>query len=95
MTGILVSATADSRFPLHRTQGVIRAGIFTLAMSVLFTLLPHMIGMGDYVDNGSRYQYFRQYLFEFVYCIVSVGAVEEFVFRGVIYFKIKEVFGRE
>lgn len=30
-----------------------------------------------------------------MYCIVSVGAVEEFVFRGVLYFKIKEIFGRE
>lgn len=28
MPGIPVSATAESRFPLHRTEGVIRAGIF-------------------------------------------------------------------
>ena len=35
MTGILVSATADSRFPLHRTQGVIRAGIFKIASAVI------------------------------------------------------------
>ena len=74
---------------------VVSGIIAALAMSFLFTLLPHMIGMGDYVDNGSRYRYFQQYLFEFVYCIVSVGAVEEFVFRGVLYFKIKEIFGRE
>lgn len=98
--GIVMKLSGDKL----SSYGFIRNGIVkqvasgiiaALAMSVLFTLLPHMIGMGDYVDNGSRYQYFRQYLFEFVYCIVSVGAVEEFVFRGVIYFKIKEVFGRE
>lgn len=74
---------------------VVSGIIAAIAMSFLFTLLPHMIGMGDYVDNGSRYRYFQQFLFEFVYCIVSVGAVEEFVFRGVLYFKIKEIFGRE
>ena len=28
MPGFPVSATAESRFPLHRTEGVIRAGIF-------------------------------------------------------------------
>ena len=29
--------------------------IAAFAMSFLFTLLPHMICMGNYVDNGSRY----------------------------------------
>lgn len=65
------------------------------AMSLILTLLPHVLGMGEFVDNGSRYKYFWQYLFEFAYCIVSVGVVEEFVFRGVIYYKIKQIFSSE
>lgn len=98
--GIVMKLSGDK---LHN-YGFIRNGIgrqivagmmVGLVLSFLFTLLPHMIGMGDYVDNGSRYRYFQQYLFELVYCIVSVGAVEEFVFRGVLYFKIREIFGRE
>lgn len=32
MTGNRVSTVSESRFPLHRTQGVIRAGIFIFAI---------------------------------------------------------------
>ena len=35
MPGIPVSATAESRFPLHRTEGVIRAGIFNVDVHLL------------------------------------------------------------
>lgn len=69
--------------------------LLPLSCHFFFTFLPHIIGMGNYVDNGRRYRYFWQYLFEFAYCIVSVSAVEEFVFRGVIYYKIKKIGGRE
>lgn len=91
--GIVMKLSGDKLhnygfIPNEIGKQVVSGIIAALAMSFLFTLLPHMIGMGDYLDNGSRYRYFRQYLFEFVYCIVSVGAVEEFVFRGVLYFKI-------
>lgn len=74
---------------------VILGIVAALAMSLILTLLPHMLGIGEFVDNGSRYKYFWQYLFEFAYCIVAVGAVEEFVFRGVIYYKIKQIFSSE
>ncbi|MCR5251104.1 MAG: CPBP family intramembrane metalloprotease [Lachnospiraceae bacterium] len=62
-----------------------------LGMSVVFTLIPHIAGFGAYVDNGTRYRFWWQFLFEFVYFIVSVGAVEEFVFRGILYEKIRRI----
>ncbi len=71
-------------------------GIFAgLIMSFALTLLPHLMGLGKYVDNGRRYQYFWQFMYEFLYCIFAVGAVEEFVFRGLIYGKIRDIFSGE
>lgn len=62
-----------------------------IAMSVILTLLPHMFGLGEYVDSGKRYQYLWQFIYEFFYCIFAVGFVEEFVFRGFVYKKIKNI----
>lgn len=68
------------------------AGIFIgLAMSIVLTLIPHLLGFGAYFDSGKRYQYIWQFIYEFGYCIFAVGAVEEFVFRGLIYAKIKSI----
>ena len=59
-----------------------------IAMSVILTLIPHLFGFGEYVDNGKRYEYLWQFIYEFIYCILAVGFVEEFVFRGFVYKKI-------
>ena len=69
--------------------------VLGVVMSVLLTMLPHLAGFGMYVDNGKRYHYFWQFAYEFVYCILAVGAVEEFVFRGCIYTRVKHLFGQE
>lgn len=61
-------------------------------MSVVFTLIPHLVGFGDWVDNGLRYKYLWQFIYEFVQCIIAVGAVEEFVFRGFFICKVKRRF---
>ena len=53
--------------------------------SLVLTLIPHLLGFGEFVDNGVRHKYLWQFFFEFVYFIVSVGAVEAFGFRGFIY----------
>ncbi len=63
-----------------------------LAMSLVFTLLPHLLGFGAYVDTGKRYQFLWQFVYEFVWCILAVGAVEELVFRGFLYEKSKKIF---
>lgn len=74
----------------------ILAGVFVgTAMSLMLTLAPHLLGFGAYVDNGKRYQYLWQFVYEFFYCIVAIGLVEEFVFRGFIYDKIKNISQKE
>ena len=65
--------------------------IIGAAMSLILTLIPHLLGFGEYVDSGKRYEYLWQFIYEFFYCIFAVGLVEEFVFRGSIYEKIKSI----
>ena len=66
-----------------------------VVMSFILTLLPHLLGFGEYVDSGKRYEYLWQFIYEFVYCIVAIGFVEEFVFRGFVYQKIKSIFRKD
>ncbi len=66
-----------------------------IAMSFVFTLVPHLLRLGAYVDTGKRYQYLWQFVYEFIYCIVAIGFVEECVFRGFIYDKIKKISQKE
>ncbi len=61
------------------------------AMSFILTLIPHLLGFGEYVDNGKRYEYLWQFIYEFFYFIFAVAFVEEFVFRGFVYQKIKSL----
>ncbi len=58
-------------------------------LSFVLTLLPHLLGYGEWVNNGRYYQYFWQFVYEFSYTVLAVGAVEEFVFRGFVYSKVK------
>lgn len=77
-------------FCKYKIQSQIIVGIFIgIAMSVVLTLIPHLFGFGEFVDSGSRYKYLWQFIYEFLYCIFAVGFVEEFVFRGFVYKKIK------
>lgn len=62
-----------------------------IAMSIILTLIPHLFGFGEYVDNGRRYKYLWQFIYEFFYCIFAIGLVEEFVFRGFVYKKVKSI----
>ena len=62
-----------------------------IAMSLVLTLVPHLAGFGAYVDNGKRYIYLWQFIYEFFYCIVAIGFVEELVFRGFVYNRIKKI----
>ena len=82
-----------------RREGIgiqIFVGIATgLGMSAVLTLVPFLAGFGAYVDNGTGYRFWWQFLYEFLYCIVSVGAVEELVFRGILYEKLRRIGGSE
>lgn len=70
---------------------VIAGIIIGAAMSFILTLIPHLLGFGAYVDSGKRYQYLWQFIYEFFYCIFAIGFVEELVFRGFVYEKIKSI----
>lgn len=63
-----------------------------ILMSVIFTLIPHLLGYGRYVNSGKYYFYWWQFVYEFIYCIFAIGAVEEFVFRGFLYHKVQAIF---
>jgi membrane protease YdiL (CAAX protease family) len=66
-----------------------------IVMSLVFTLTPHLIGLGSFVDNGRRYKMLWQFVYEFGYCILAVGAVEELLFRGFFYHKLHQLVSSE
>lgn len=74
---------------------VLAGVLIGMAMSIVLTLVPHFVGFGAYVDNGKRYAHLWQFAYEFLYCIAAVGLVEEFIFRGFIYSKIKKISGND
>ncbi len=83
---------ADYGFNKDKMEFQIVVGVLIgIAMSFILTLIPHLFGLGEYVDSGKRYQYLWQFIYEFFFCIFTVGSVEEFVFRGFIYEKIKNI----
>ena len=67
--------------------------VIGVCMSCVFTLIPHLAGKGDWVDNGNHYQYLWQFAYDFLYFIVAIGLVEEFVFRGFAFRKIEKLTG--
>lgn len=80
-------------------EGIIRQiliGIgLGLATSLVLTGIPVLAGFGEYVNSGKSYDELWKFVYEFAYCILSVGAAEELVFRGFIYSKLKSLFGKE
>lgn len=65
------------------------------AMSLVLTVVPHLLGFGEYVSSGKNYTRPWQFIYEFIYCIFAVSFAEEFVFRGFIYKKILDIGGKE
>lgn len=65
------------------------------AMSIVLTVVPHLLGFGEYVSSGKNYTRLWQFIYEFIYCIFAVSFAEEFVFRGFVYKKILDIGGKE
>ena len=87
---------ADLGFTKENLLRQVLVGILLgVTMSLVFTLVPHLVGLGENVDNGRRYRFLWQFIYEFVYCILAVGTVEELVFRGFLYCKIQQFFSSE
>lgn len=90
----LIRKEPAKKYGFFKDKMLIQIGIgvaIAIAMSVVFTLIPHLAGFGQFFDTGNRYEYLWQYIFEFTYCILSVGFVEEFVFRGFIFGKLQKI----
>ena len=86
----------DYGFSKNKIWTQIIVGILIgVVMSVVLTLMPHLFGLGEFVDSGKRYVYLWQFAYEFLYCILAVGLVEEFVFRGFIFEKTKRIGGKD
>lgn len=64
-----------------------------LCMSFIFTIIPHLAGKSDWVNNQHQYLYLWQFIYDFVYCIFAIALVEEFVFRGFLYKKLETLLG--
>lgn len=69
--------------------------LIAAAMSLALTVVPHLLGFGEYVSSEKNYTRLWQFIYEFIYCIFAVGFAEEFVFRGYIYKKILNISGKE
>ena len=74
----------------NRGKQTIVGVLIGVGMSLVLILIPILAGFGKFVDSGKRYHYVWQFCYEFVYCILAVSAVEEIVFRGFIYGKLKK-----
>ena len=66
-----------------------------LGMSFSLTLIPHLMGFGNFVDNGTRHDQFIEFVIELIYFVFSVAFVEEFVFRGFIFRRLKNLTGSD
>ncbi len=84
----------DYGFSKERIGHQILIGIIiALCMSFVFTVIPHLVGKSDWVNNGHQYIYLWQFIYDFVYFIVAVALVEEFIFRGFLFKKIEALSG--
>lgn len=82
---------SKEKVPMQILTGILLA----LGMSLILTVIPHLAGYGYYVSTFSVYNEWWRYLYELVYDICAIALVEEFVFRGFIYTKVKNIFGRD
>jgi len=67
--------------------------LIALCMSFVFTVIPHLVGKSDWVNNQHQYQYLWQFIYDFVYYIFAIALVEEFVFRGFFYKNFETLIG--
>ena len=75
----------------HLIQQIGIGILIALCLSFLFTVLPHLAGKGDWVNNGHDYEFLWQFLYDFLYYILAIALVEEFIFRGFLLQKLKQI----
>lgn len=66
------------------------------ALSAVCTLLPHLLGWGHLVGGGQTYYtQLWQFAYQLVYYVAAVGLVEEFIFRGFLFHRLRLLFRSE
>lgn len=66
-----------------------------VGMSLICTLVPHLLGLGKYFGGNYGYTRLWQFGYELVYLVAGVALVEEFLFRGYFYHKLRLLFRSE
>lgn len=64
-------------------------------VSVVFTLMPRFLGLGHLVGSGNGYRKLWQFVYELLYQVAAVALVEEFLFRGFLYHRLRLLLRRE
>lgn len=77
-----------SHFPRQIGIGI----LIGLGMASVLTLLPMSLGLEKLVYTGETYSTAREAIGKLIYFVVCVGIVEEFIFRGFLYHKLKEIY---
>ncbi len=72
------------------TSQVFIGSILGISMSLIFTVLPILLGFKDMVGSTSYTQTW-QFCYEFVYMIFGIALVEEFFFRGFLFERVLNV----
>jgi membrane protease YdiL (CAAX protease family) len=84
------------RFSVEKIGMQIASGVIAgLILASAYFWVPYLLGFGSLVDNGDRFTKAWQFAYELFYFIIAVGAVEEIVFRGFLYSKLKNIFQNE
>ena len=69
--------------------------VIAIGISLVCTLLPHLLGLGQYVGGDYGYTEPWQFIYQLIYYVAAVGLVEEFVFRGFIFHRLRLLFHSE
>lgn len=75
----------------HIVRQILTGICIAAAFSAIFTVLPHLVGLGALVSSGENYRHLWQFVYEFIYSIAAVGLTEEFLFRGFFFEKISRI----
>ena len=62
-----------------------------LITSTAMMFVPYLLGAGYLMDNGQRYLQVWDFLENFGYCILATALVEETVFRGFAWTRLKRI----
>ena len=83
---------ADYGITRQQVGQQLKVGVsIALCMSCVLVLLPMVLGGKYLVYGGEGYQSKESAIGGFVYFLLVVGLVEEFIFRGFLYGKLKEI----